>query len=716
MGKISIRARGAALALGLAAIFAGAPAHARNLALLIGVAAYDEPAIRALEGPRNDVLLLWRHLTKHGFAPEDVTVLAEGLPARVDAPKPLAAPTRAAILAGFADLAAKAGPGDFALIHFSGHGSTQPEGAVDESAEPEPGGRVQVLLPKDAGKYDAEARTIRNAIVDKEIGPALDRIRDKGARVFIVVDACHAGAVTRAGSSDVARAVDGAALGAPEAIAPTRTIGPATRRAVVKAQNRGALVGFFAVDSWSEALERPMPASDEFIGVENARKFGVFTWRLVRALEQGRARTYRELARLTALDIARNGAAAAPPPMFEGDLDAPLPGVAASGPPRFAGRVENGALALDAGLLHGFETGARVALFDAPAADARKLGVVVLDEASAATSRAASASVASGQVWAEMEAPAVAFRLRLAASAPARALVAAAAEGLPVDLVEGAADFAATLADGRIWLTRDAAVPVTSAAALDRSPSAPAADTPEARAETRALLWRLARAANLVRLAAASAAPDGGESPVRIALDLTRETDAAALKDARRSCAKPQKPADERLPGETGAVLGHCDGLKLSVENGGERDLDVGVFFLDPDGAVATPSRDWRQNGCIAFLPAKAQRPLVVRTQMRLWTANGPGHSGLHRILVFALPRQGGMPANLCPLVESEPPASGQAALRAGGLKGFAALLARAGMADPSLRAANPFAEEEIAEQAGVAVKQFTIDLRPAGF
>ena len=92
-------------------------------------------------------------------------------------PKPLAAPTRAAILAGFADLAAKAGPGDFALIHFSGHGSTQPEGAVDESAEPEPGGRVQVLLPKDAGKYDAEARTIRNAIVDKEIGPALDELR-----------------------------------------------------------------------------------------------------------------------------------------------------------------------------------------------------------------------------------------------------------------------------------------------------------------------------------------------------------------------------------------------------------------------------------------------------------------------------------------------------------------------------------------------------------
>ena len=703
------------LALWLVALCAPAPAHARNLALLVGVAAYDEPAIRSLEGPRNDVLLLWRHLTKHGFAAEDVTVLAEGLPERADTPRPAAAPTRAAILAAFADLATKAGPGDLALIHFSGHGSTQPEGAVDEGAEPEPGGRVQVLLPKDAGKYDADARTIRNAIVDKEIGPPLHRLRDKGARVFIIVDACHAGAVTRAGSTDVARAVDGAALGAPEIVAPSPTIKPAARRAAIKAQNRGALVGFFAVDSWNEALERPMPASDAFIGADGARKFGVFTWRLVRALEQGRARSYRELARLTALDIARNGAAAAPPPMFEGDLDAALPGVATSGPARFAGRVESGALTLDAGMLHGFETGARVALFDAPVAAARKLGVVTLDEASAATSRAGFAS-AAGQVWAELEAPAVAFRLRIAAAASARALVAAAAEGLPIDLVEGPADLVATLADGRVWLTRDGPAPVGGAGPRARSPSAPAQGAPDARAELRALLWRFARAANLVRLAAASAAPDGDAGSVRITLDLTRETEKTALADARRNCAAVRKPADERLPSETGAVLGHCDGLRLSIENGGERDLDVGVFFLNPDATVATPSRDWRQNGCIAFLPAKAQRPLGVRTQMRLWTANGPGHSGLHRILVFALPRQGGLPANLCPLVEGEPPPGAQAALRAASPRGFAGLLARAGMADPTLRTANPFAEEEMAEQAGVTVKQFAIDLRPAGF
>jgi hypothetical protein len=39
---------------------ASAPASAKNLALLIGVTQYDEKAIRTLEGPNNDVILIWR--------------------------------------------------------------------------------------------------------------------------------------------------------------------------------------------------------------------------------------------------------------------------------------------------------------------------------------------------------------------------------------------------------------------------------------------------------------------------------------------------------------------------------------------------------------------------------------------------------------------------------------------------------------------------------
>ena len=47
----------AVVAAALTAPGAAGTAFARNLALLIGVAAYDDPAIRPLQGPRNDVIL-----------------------------------------------------------------------------------------------------------------------------------------------------------------------------------------------------------------------------------------------------------------------------------------------------------------------------------------------------------------------------------------------------------------------------------------------------------------------------------------------------------------------------------------------------------------------------------------------------------------------------------------------------------------------------------
>ena len=708
-----------AVASALALVGAGLaaqPCAARNRALLMGVAAYDDAAIRSLEGPRNDVLLMWRRLTRAGFAAEDIAVLAEGLPARADAPTPLGPATRAAILAGFDDLAAKSEPGDLVYIHYSGHGTTQPEGDVPEGAEPEPGGRVQALLPKDAGVYDPALRGVRNAVVDKEIGAALDRIRAKGARVFIVIDACHAGTVTRAGAG-VARSVEARALGVPDvasvAPGPPR---PAVRRAPIRS-DKAAMVGFFAVDSWNEALERPLPGSADFIGAPGQQKFGVFTWHLARALEQGRARTYRELARLVALDMARGAVASAPPPMFEGDLDAPLPGAShAAARSRFAARVEDGALIVEAGALHGFEPGARVALFDAPAGDAKPLGVAVLSEAGAAASRTAFSGEAWGGLWAEVETPAAHFRLRVAAAPGAREVIAEAAQGAPVDPVEDAADLQASLAAGRVWLTRDGAAAVTEPTAYDRSHSVAleGRDRAAVVAELRRMLWRFARAANLTRLAAAAEA--GGEAGgARARLEILRETDPARLADVKRACAAPLAPAPAQTLDSGGtAALGACDMVRLAIENTGERDLDVGVFFVDPTGEISTPSRDWRQNGCVAFLPAKAGRPLVLRTQMRLETASGPGHSGLHRILVFALPRVGGMPANLCHLTQGEPAAAQAQAetLRAGGAKGFAALLSRAGLGDTTLRAANPFAEDDGAAAGETSVRQFTLDLR----
>lgn len=667
-------------------LLAAAPAQARDLALLIGVGGYDEPAIRALEGPRNDVALLWRLLVKQGVAARDVTVLADGLPETPDGPRASAAPTRAAILDAFAALAATAGEGDRVIVHYSGHGATQPEGAVEEGAEPEPGGRVQVLLPKDAGRYDEATRTIRNALVDKEIGRALDRIRATGARLFVVIDACHAGTVTRAGAG-VPRSVAGPALGVPEA-APAPPSAPARRASVKLDARKGAMVGFFAVDSWSEALERPLPS-----GEGGTKPYGLFTWHLARALEQGRARSYRELARLVAADLA--AAPGAPAPMFEGDLDAPLPG-ARLGATRFPARVGEGALRVEAGQMQGVEAGARLAVFDGPAADARPLGIASVEEAGPAQSRAAFAGP-DRAVYVEIESPGASFRLGVAAPGAA-ALVEAAARGLPVDLVDGPADLVVSREGDSLRLVPNEGGGLSLAA-----------DDP---AQLRAALWRFARAANLARLAAASAS--GGEGAgLAATLEVVAETDPARLADPRPACAAPSRPATRMVGEENLAALGHCDAIKLSLDNRGERDLDVAVFLVDPAGEIAMPSRDWRSNGCMAYLPAKAGRPLVVRTQARLWTAQGPGLAGPHRVLVFALERKGGMAPDLCALLAPAPPEPGQA-VRAGGRAGFARLLTRAGLADPGLRAANPFAEEEEGG-GGFAARRFLLDLRASG-
>ena len=223
------RVRPFALACAALIALGGASASARNLALLVAVSQYEEKAIRTLEGQNNDVILIWRELKRRGFQPADMTVLADNLPARKDVPRSAAAPARAAILDGLKALAASAQAGDFVVFHFSGHGSTQPVTDAAAQIEPEPDGRDQVLLPRDAGLYDAKLGSIRNAIVDDELARALDAIRLKGATVWAIVDACHSGTVTRSGGDSVTRTVRASVLGVPAGSGPTAAATPARR-------------------------------------------------------------------------------------------------------------------------------------------------------------------------------------------------------------------------------------------------------------------------------------------------------------------------------------------------------------------------------------------------------------------------------------------------------------------------------------------------------
>src|SRR5437870_1015166 len=83
-------------------------------------------------------------------------------------------PTRANIERQFRRLAQVANAGDQVVIHMGGHGSQQPE--KKDSPDPEPNGLDEVFLPRDVGAWNET--TIKNAIIDDEIGSWLKAIRD----------------------------------------------------------------------------------------------------------------------------------------------------------------------------------------------------------------------------------------------------------------------------------------------------------------------------------------------------------------------------------------------------------------------------------------------------------------------------------------------------------------------------------------------------------
>jgi hypothetical protein len=714
-----------------------APASAKNLALLIGVTQYDETAIRTLEGPNNDVILIWRELQRRGFKSADMAVLADNLPVRNDVPKAAAQPTRAAILDALKTLADRAQAGDFVVFQFSGHGSTQPVTDPQAQIEPEPDGRDQVLLPRDAGLYDATLKSIRNGIIDDELARALDAIRLKGATVWAVIDACHSGTVTRSAGDSVARAVPASALGVPAAAGPTgATVTPARRAGTFVAHNsadKAPLIGFYAVDSRSLAIERPFPGyAPGLAGKPKAERIGVFTAHLVRALTSGKAVTFRDLARTISSDMAKlSGSASAPLPVFDGALDRPIGGGEAVPAVRHAGNFDDRGISISAGTLLGFENGAGIAVYDGPLRDAKRLAKARVTESTAATSLAAvepgGADIRFGtDVWVEVEEPAVSFTFRVAlpesADARIKQLVTRAKEGngrrvLAIDLVAAgeAADVNLTVDQGRLWivpegqqLIADAARPGTSIS-LELSMS----DGSFAGA-LRRILWSMARAANLVRLA--SAGGDDAAQRVEAVVEISRESDPAQIANPKRECGDLAKPqATEQLTPTVATVASHCDMFSVSLKNAGGREADVAVFYLDSRAGVALVDDRMANNGCVVTLPAAMTEPMrLPPRQFAIWEDGKPLALGMQRILVFAMPRAGTSPPSLCHLREASIEAATQRSRSAAGAKGLAGMLSQAGLADGSMRSAAPTAASE-ESGGGVMVRQFTFDLREAG-
>jgi hypothetical protein len=361
-----------------------------NHALLVAVTAYPNlPPRAALVGPNHDARLVRDYLTTGAPVPferTNVTLLADG----VDGAQ--ASPTRANIVEALRGLAEKVSRDDFVYLHFSGHGAQQPETVAGNETD----GLDEIFLPADTGKWVDQSQGVPNALMDDDIGGALDAIRDKGAFIWVVFDACHSGSATRAAPVGedliVERKLDSAALGIPDSA--MAKAGAATEseprtaafsltgsaqddepqaRAVdlggaeptgAQPITRGGMVAFFAAQTVETTPEMPLPK-----GAEDAEKFGLFTYTLFSKLAANPGVTYRQLGHAVLQQYSADSRQR-PTPLFEGDLDARVFGsekidTVMQWPIKVAGSSASVA----AGRLHRLAEGTRLAILSNPVAD-----------------------------------------------------------------------------------------------------------------------------------------------------------------------------------------------------------------------------------------------------------------------------------------------------------------------------------------------------------
>ncbi|WP_326525242.1 caspase family protein [Sphingomonas sp.] len=343
----------------LVGLLLATPAHA-DRALLIGVGSYPNlPASLRLQAPEEDARRLAAALTSAGFPRDRLELMTatDGTP-----------PTRAAVLASLDRLAAEAVRGEQVLVYFSGHGAQAP--TLTPALEPD--GFDELYLMLDARAWDGGAGRVPGAVLDKELAARISAIRAKGADVWFVADACHAGGVFRSGGADIrTKALDTKQLSIPARVsAPGDALPPGLAEAPVDPAGAGRLAAFFAAAPGALAIERRLP-----LGSPDARPLSQFSYALARAIAAGRVRSLRDLAvAIEATDAGIGGGA--PKPSFEGSLDMGVLGLTPDRPRRYPLARAGRTLSMPAGIEEGFAAGDRVALY---IADTRVGESVVLE-------------------------------------------------------------------------------------------------------------------------------------------------------------------------------------------------------------------------------------------------------------------------------------------------------------------------------------------------
>lgn len=661
--------RALALLAGLAT--AGNPAMAKNRALLIGVSDYPKETVGDLQlaGPRNDVALMVESLRGAGFRDADMTLLGDGLE-KAGLPAAPAA-TREAVLKALGRLADDAANGDQVLVFLSGHGSQQPDETPEAKTNPSPDGLERLFLPFDIGPWNDSVGRVENAITAEEIGAAIRRIRDKGALVWLVVDACHSGGLTRGAEPDsIAKKLDMDRLGIPRAridaarakaaVRNRSGAGPGTSGASgfesAGAPANGSFVGFYAAHADQVALQRNLPRGFS----ADKKPQGVLTYYLVQAMRSGRASSFRDLA-LHVMSGYEQWGAQAPVPQFRGDLGQRWPGAQEGGERRFAVNWRGKEAVLGGGLLDDVTAGTRLDVFD-PTDLAIPLGeAMVTDsrahEAGLALTPAAGRPIAPDQVLVARVSQRATSLILTVARPPEAELAAApffsAALGeesdLPVTLVpaHAAADIRLRIADGRLYFVQeDAALETTGRAATASRPLG--ADQASTRRALMEGLRTIVRARNLLRVSELMAQQGAGaQKDLAIKAFLVRpqllpQTPGALSADDRpcENLARDRMPPNaEPLDREGDSLatpdLAHCDMLYFELRNTGPSVLDVTPLYIDGGGGIAYmgPPEGMR------IEPGAQARVLSMRIVTWNTRRKAPEPIGLERLVFLTVPQ-----------------------------------------------------------------------------
>ncbi len=306
-------------------------AKGRIRAVIVAVAGYRDGIASPLLGTYNDAVLIAETLMRSGAKRDDIILLADkpspellaskGNPRlRPTALKIDALATRENILGALKRAAIDTKAGDEVLLSFSGHGVQQAEAVAGS----EPDGRDEVFLPYDTGAPDANYTKVENAILDDEIGAAIDAIRSKGGNVTFIADFCHSGDSQRDANAPPPEPIEAKLKLPPRkfvAVSQAGFVRDLAGETKKGGAGWGAYVGMMAAPSAVQARQAMAPA---FADPAEQAPHGLLTVYAMANWNNPRVYSYRDLANRVTAGTDKHPKA--PRPEFDGDIDRPLMG------------------------------------------------------------------------------------------------------------------------------------------------------------------------------------------------------------------------------------------------------------------------------------------------------------------------------------------------------------------------------------------------------